>query len=322
MSKPKILLTRRWPKEAESKLFNFFDVTFDENDRPLCQEELIDGMKLHDGIACTVTDKIDAMTLSEITSHKCKIIANYGVGVNHIDIKAASQKGILVTNTPDVLTETTAEIAITLILMTGRRASEGERELRTGGWEGWKPTHLLGQSLNNKTLGIVGMGRIGRATAKKAAFGLGMKVAYYNRSPISDLGPFEAQKFDSIRELCACSDFVSLHCASSEDTKHILDSEAIAALSTDAIVINTARGDVLDEEALITALEDGSIGGAGLDVYQNEPNINARLLEAPNTVFLPHLGSATIETRNAMGFRVVQNLESFFTGKKVPDVVV
>ena len=240
MAKPKVLLTRRWPKEAETRLFHSFDVTFDESDKPLDQKSLIEAIKHYDGIACTVTDKINAETFYNSSPQKCKIIANYGVGVNHIDIEVARKHRIIVTNTPDVLTEATAEIAITLILMTSRRASEGEREIRTGKWRGWRPTHLLSQGTNNKTLGIIGMGRIGRATARKAAFGLGMNIIYYNRSPINNLEPFEARRANTIKELCSCSDVVSLHCASNKNTKYLLSAEAISAMKPDAIVINTA----------------------------------------------------------------------------------
>jgi len=321
MSKPRILLTRRWPEMSERELRDNFDVTFDAGDTPLSPDALIAAMRDHDGIACTVTDRLDADVLEAASTGKCRIIANFGVGVNHIDVAAAARHGMVVTNTPGVLTDATADIALTLMLMTARRAGEGERELRTGNWAGWRPTHLLGRELTGKTLGIIGMGRIGRATAQRAALGFGMKIVFYNRSRLEDTGPFEAIQLPTVRDVCAAADIISLHCPGGEETRHILNAEAMSAMKPDALIINTARGDVIDEEALAEALEEGRIGGAGLDVFQGEPVINPRLLAAPNTVLLPHLGSATLETRNAMGMTVVRNLSAFFAGRDVPDPV-
>ncbi len=321
MPKPRILLTRRWPKEAEEKLFEAFDVTADSKDRPISRETLIDALRSHDGLACTVSDQIDADLIRKSAPCQCKIIANYGVGTNHIDITVAHESGMVVTNTPDVLTDATADLALTLILMVSRRAGEGEREIRKGLWAGWRPTHMLGRQISGKTLGIVGMGRIGRATAMRAAHGFGMKIIFYNRSALSDWGPIEAKQLSSVDEVCASSDVISLHCASGKDTRHIINQKAISQMKSEAIIINTARGDVIDEEALAEALEQRLIGGAGLDVFQSEPNISPRLINAPNTVLLPHLGSATTETRNAMGMRVLRNLKSFFSGGDVLDLV-
>ena len=321
MPKPRILLTRRWPEMSERELRDNFDVTFDAGDTPLSPDALIAAMRDHDGIACTVTDRLDADVLEAASAGKCRIIANFGVGVNHIDVAAAARHGMVVTNTPGVLTDATADIALTLMLMTARRAGEGERELRAGNWAGWRPTHLLGRELTGKTLGIIGMGRIGRATAQRAALGFGMKIVFYNRSRLEDTGPFEAIQLPTVRDVCAAADIISLHCPGGEETRHILNAEAMSAMKPDALIINTARGDVIDEEALAEALEEGRIGGAGLDVFQGEPVINPRLLAAPNTVLLPHLGSATLETRNAMGMTVVRNLSAFFAGRDVPDPV-
>jgi len=321
MTKPRILLTRRWPEMSERELRDNFDVTFDAGDTPLSPDALIAAMREHDGIACTVTDRLDADVLEAASTGKCRIIANFGVGVNHIDVAAAARHGMVVTNTPGVLTDATADIALTLMLMTARRAGEGERELRAGNWAGWRPTHLLGRELTGKTLGIIGMGRIGRATAQRAALGFGMKIVFYNRSRLEDTGPFEAIQLPTVRDVCAAADIISLHCPGGEETRHILNAEAMSAMKPDALIINTARGDVIDEEALADALEEGRIGGAGLDVFQGEPVINPRLLAAPNTVLLPHLGSATLESRNAMGMTVVRNLSAFFAGRDVPDPV-
>jgi len=319
MSNPKVLQTRRWPQSAEQALNALFDVTVDAEDRPLSREALIEGVKTHDAIAVTVTDKIDADVIAAAAEGQCQIIANFGVGVNHIDLAAAAKHGLPVANTPGVLTDATADIAMTLMLMACRRAAEGEREIRNNAWSGWRPTHLLGMDFSGKTVGIIGMGRIGKAVARRCALGFGMKVVFYNRSKVTDCGDINAVQLDTVEEVCAKADIVSLHCPGGDETRHILSASALAAMPSHGLVINTARGDVIDEDALAKALHDGQIGGAGLDVFQGEPVINPSLLSAPNTVFLPHLGSATIETRNAMGMMVVENLKAHFAGEKLPN---
>jgi lactate dehydrogenase-like 2-hydroxyacid dehydrogenase len=319
MSNPKVLQTRRWPQAAEQALNALFDVTVDAEDRPLSREALIEGVKTHDAIAVTVTDKIDADVIAAAAEGQCQIIANFGVGVNHIDLAAAASHGLPVANTPGVLTDATADIAMTLMLMACRRAAEGEREIRNNAWSGWRPTHLLGMDFSGKTVGIIGMGRIGKAVARRCALGFGMKVVFYNRSKVTDCGDINAVQLDTVEEVCAKADIVSLHCPGGDETRHILSASALAAMPSHGLVINTARGDVIDEDALAKALHDGQIGGAGLDVFQGEPVINPSLLSAPNTVFLPHLGSATIETRNAMGMMVVENLKAHFAGEKLPN---
>ena len=319
MSNPKVLQTRRWPQSAEQALNALFDVTVDAEDRPLSREALIEGVKTHDAIAVTVTDKIDADVIAAAAEGQCQIIANFGVGVNHIDLAAAAKHGLPVANTPGVLTDATADIAMTLMLMACRRAAEGEREIRNNAWSGWRPTHLLGMDFSGKTVGIIGMGRIGKAVARRCALGFGMKVFFYNRSKVTDCGDINAVQLDTVEEVCAKADIVSLHCPGGDETRHILSASALAAMPSHGLVINTARGDVIDEDALAKALHDGQIGGAGLDVFQGEPVINPSLLSAPNTVFLPHLGSATIETRNAMGMMVVENLKAHFAGEKLPN---
>jgi hydroxypyruvate reductase len=280
---------------------------------------LIEGVKTHDAIAVTVTDKIDADVIAAAAEGQCQIIANFGVGVNHIDLAAAAKHGLPVANTPGVLTDATADIAMTLMLMACRRAAEGEREIRNNAWSGWRPTHLLGMDFSGKTVGIIGMGRIGKAVARRCALGFGMKVMFYNRSKVTDCEDINAVQLDKVEEVCAKADIVSLHCPGGDETRHILSASALAAMPSHGLVINTARGDVIDEDALAKALHDGQIGGAGLDVFQGEPVINPSLLSAPNTVFLPHLGSATIETRNAMGMMVVENLKAHFAGEKLPN---
>ena len=319
MSNPKVLQTRRWPQAAEQALNALFDVTVDAEDRPLSREALIEGVKTHDAIAVTVTDKIDADVIAAAAEGQCQIIANFGVGVNHIDLAAAAKHGLPVANTPGVLTDATADIAMTLMLMACRRAAEGEREIRNNAWSGWRPTHLLGMDFSGKTVGIIGMGRIGKAVARRCALGFGMKVVFYNRSKVTDCGDINAVQLETVEEVCAKADIVSLHCPGGDETRHILSASALAAMPSHGLVINTARGDVIDEDALAKALHDGQIGGAGLDVFQGEPMINPSLLSAPNTVFLPHLGSATIETRNAMGMMVVENLKAHFAGEKLPN---
>ena len=321
MTKPTIFVTRRWPVAAEEALAAHFDVTLNNDDRPLSKGELAEGFASHDIAAPTVSDVIDDDVVRAGGEGRCRMIANYGVGVNHIDLSAAAAHGIPVSNTPGVLTDATADLAMTLMLMLCRRAGEGERELRAGAWAGWRPTHLVGQAMTGKRLGIIGMGRIGKAVAQRAHFGFGMKIGCFNRSPVADGAGVGATQYDSVAALCAASDFVSLHCAATLDTFEILNEEALAAMSADAYVINTARGDVVDEAALVAALESSAIAGAGLDVFQGEPAVNPAILAAPNTVLLPHLGSATRETRVAMGLKVVANARAFAAGDPLPDPV-
>ncbi len=321
MTKPTIFVTRRWPVAAEEALAAHFDVTINNDDRPLSKGELAEGFSSHDIAAPTVSDVIDDDVVRAGGEGRCRMIANYGVGVNHIDLAAAVAHGIPVSNTPGVLTDATADLAMTLMLMLCRRAGEGERELRAGAWAGWRPTHLVGQAMTGKRLGIIGMGRIGKAVAQRAHFGFGMEIGCFNRSPVADGAGVGATQYDSVAALCAASDFVSLHCAATPDTFEILNEEALAAMSADAYVINTARGDVVDEAALVAALESGAIAGAGLDVFQGEPAVNPAILAAPNTVLLPHLGSATRATRVAMGLKVVANARAFAAGDPLPDPV-
>ncbi len=319
MSRPRILQTRRWPDAAEAALAEDFDVTLDVEDRPLSRDALIAALNIHDGVAATVTDILDSEVLAAVKDGPLKIIANFGVGVNHIDLNAAKDAGIAVSNTPGVLTDATADIALTLMMMVMRRTGEGEREVRAHGWDGWRPTHLLGRDVSGKTLGIIGMGRIGKAMARRCALGFGMRVVFYNRSKVTDMDDIGAEQLMSVDAVCAAADVVSLHCPGGADTRHILSASAIAAMKPHGVVINTARGDVVDEDALAAALIKSRIGGAGLDVFQGEPTINPALMASPNTVLLPHMGSGTVETRNAMGMMVVDNLKAFFAGNDLPN---
>ena len=320
--KPTIFVTRRWPDAAEKALEEFFAPTFNEDDVPLTEAQIAEGFAGHDALAPTVSDQITAEIIAAGVAGSGKLIANFGVGVNHIDLPAAAAAGLAVSNTPGVLTDATADLALTLMLMVSRRAGEGERELRAGKWHGWRPTHLMGRSLSGKTLGIIGMGRIGKAVAHRAALGFGMKIIFFNRSRVTDITDYEAKQIDDLELLCAQSDFLSLHCAASADTFHILNEDRLKCMQANAYVINTARGDVIDEVALVRALQSGSIGGAGLDVFQGEPKIHRDILTAPNTVLLPHLGSATVETRTAMGLKVVENARAFFAGERLINPVV
>ena len=320
--KPTIFVTRRWPDAAEKALEEFFAPTFNEDDVPLTEAQIAEGFAGHDALAPTVSDQITAEIIAAGVAGSGQLIANFGVGVNHIDLPAASAAGLAVSNTPGVLTDATADLALTLMLMVSRRTGEGERELRAGKWHGWRPTHLMGRSLSGKTLGIIGMGRIGKAVAHRAALGFGMKIIFFNRSRVTDITDYEAKQIDDLELLCAQSDFLSLHCAASADTFHILNEDRLKCMQAHAYVINTARGDVIDEVALVRALQSGSIGGAGLDVFQGEPKIHRDILTAPNTVLLPHLGSATVETRTAMGLKVVENARAFFAGERLINPVV
>lgn len=316
--KPKILISRRWPDAVQQRLAARYDVTLNETDTPLTVDQLTAAMAEYDALCPTVSDKVPAQVLS-VPDARVKIIANYGAGFEHIDLEAAKAAGLVVTNTPDVLTDATAELAVLLMLMTSRRAGEGERELRAGQWAGWRPTHLLGQSLAGKTLGLVGYGRIARATALRAKAALGMEIAYYSRRRATDEDG--ATYHDSLDSLAAASDVMSLHTPGGPETHHMVDAALLGRMKPTAILLNTARGTVINEPDLAKALTDGVIAGAGLDVYQGEPKVDPVLLAAPNAVLLPHLGSATLETRTAMGMKVADNLDAFFDGKPPHDRV-
>lgn len=316
--KPKILISRRWPQTVEARLAARYDVTLNETDAPLTLDQLRAAMTDYDALCPTVSDRIPAEVLSAPDA-RVRILANYGAGYEHIDLEAAKAVGIAVTNTPDVLTDATAELALLLMLMASRRAGEGERELRGGEWSGWRPTHLLGQSLAGKTLGLVGYGRIAQATARRARAALGMSIAYHSRRRAEDEDG--AVYFDSLEALAETADVLSLHTPGGPQTHHMINAALLKRMKPSAILINTARGSVVNEDDLARALTEGVIAGAGLDVYQGEPAINPALLAAPNAVLLPHLGSATLETRTAMGMRVADNLDRFFDGEPLLDRV-
>lgn len=322
MPRPRILVTRRWPDAVERRLCALFDTTLNADDHRLSADELRAALRAYDAVLPTVSDRLDAGVLA-VDAPRARILANYGVGYSHIDVDAARERGLVVTNTPGVLTDCTADLALTLMLMVARRAGEGERELRAGRWTGWRPTHLVGTRLSGKTLGIIGMGRIGIAVARRAQHGFGMQVVFFNRSPVAAeaLAGLQATRLERVEDVLAQADFVSLHCPGGGANRHLIDAARLAVMKPGAFLINTARGDVVDEAALAAALQHGRLAGAGLDVFEAEPQIHPGLLALENVVLLPHLGSATRETREAMGMRVVDNLVAFFDGRRPPDQV-
>ncbi|MEM7438413.1 MAG: D-glycerate dehydrogenase [Pseudomonadota bacterium] len=322
-AKPSVLVTRKWPEAVEARLSEHYDTTLNRADRALTPAEFRDALTKFDAVLPTVTDKLTAEAL-DVPKAQTKIFGNYGVGYSHIDVARAQALGVTVTNTPDVLSECTADLAMTLMLMVARRASEGEREVREGRWDGWRPTHLMGTKVSGKTLGIVGFGRIGQEMARRAHHGFGMEVLVYSRSTVAEgvLAKHGARQVSSLHEMLNQCDFVSLHCPGGQENRHIINAQALNAMKPDAYLINTARGEVIDEQALTQALMFDTIGGAALDVFEGEPRINPMLKDCDNLVMLPHLGSATREAREAMGFRVLDNLDDFFMGRPPRDRVV
>ncbi len=323
MSKPRILVTRRWPTAVEAALSEAFDTTLNQDDVALDAAQLRDALLSYDAVLPTVSDRLPA-ALFEGEAVRSKIIGNFGVGFNHIDIAAAKAKDIVVTNTPGVLTDCTADIAMLLLLSVARRGGEGEREVRAGAWTGWRPTHLVGTKVTGKTVGIIGFGRIGKAFAQRCHFGFGMDVVFYNRSSVdsAEAAHYGARQLPTVEDVLGAADFVSLHCPGGAENRHLMNATRFAAMKPGAFLINTARGDVVDETALIAALEQGTIRGAGLDVYEAEPHVPERLRALENVVLLPHLGSATEETRTAMGMKVMDNISAFFAGREPPDRVI
>lgn len=315
MEEPVIVVTRRWPEPVEQELARRFPgVQLNVDDVPLGRDRLRAALEHADVVLPTVSDKLPAELFEG--ELKTRFLGNFGVGYNHIDIEAAAKAGIVVTNTPRVLTDTTADTAMTLLLMVARRAGEGEREVRAGRWTGWRPTHMMGANVTGKTLGILGMGRIGVAVARRGHFGFGMPVIFYDPVDFEpDHGIPGARRVGTIEEVLDVADFVSLHMPGGAGNTHLIDTAALARMKPTAFLVNSARGDVIDQRALIEALRSGTIAGAGLDVYEGEPEIPAELLALDNAVLLPHLGSATLETRTAMGMLVLDNLQDFLAGR-------
>jgi lactate dehydrogenase-like 2-hydroxyacid dehydrogenase len=320
---PTVVVTRKLPAPVEEDLSRRYSARLNADDRPLDAADLKEALRSADAVLCTVTDRVTADVLSA-EPLRARILANFGVGFNHIDLDAARARGIRVTNTPDVLTDDTADLAFTLMLMAARRAGEGERHLRSGAWTGWRPTHMLGMRVSGKILGLVGMGRIARAVARRAHQGFGMRVIFHDPYPPSpaEAAALGAEPRASLEALLAEADIVSLHCPATPETYHLIDARRLACMNPTALLVNSARGDVVDEQALVEALRSGVIAGAALDVYEHEPAVTPALLSMENVVLLPHLGSATREGREAMGRRAVENLDAYFSGAPLRDPVV
>ncbi len=320
--KPLVIVTRKLPEAIETRMMELFDARLNIDDVPMSKAELIEAVKQADVLVPTVTDRIDSAVLAHAGSN-LRLIANFGTGVDHVDLQTARSRGITVTNTPDVLTEDTADMTMALILAVSRRVAEGERMIRSGEWTGWAPTSMLGHRIWGKRLGIVGMGRIGRALARRAK-GFGLSVHYHNRRRIhpDTEEELDATWWESLDQMLAHVDVVSVNCPHTPATYHLLSARRLKLMQPHAILVNTARGEIVDEPALTRMLADREIAGAGLDVFEHEPAVNPKLLELQNAVLLPHMGSATIEGRVDMGEKVLINIKTFVDGHTPPDRVI
>ena len=320
--KPLVVITRKLPDAIETRLMELFDVRLNVDDEAMSEVELNEAVKTADVLVPTITDTIDAKLIAA-AGKKLKLIANYGTGVDHIDLAAAREKGITVTNTPDVLTEDTADMTMALILAVPRRLVEGERIVRSGDWSGWSPTWMLGHRIFGKRLGIIGMGRIGQAVARRAR-GFGLSIHYHNRNRVHEEieNELEATYWESLDQMLAHMDFVSVNCPHTPATYHLLSARRLKLLQPHAVIVNTARGEVIDENALTQVLQSGDIAGAGLDVFEHAPAVNPKLLALDNVVLLPHMGSATFEGRGDMGEKVVINIQTFVDDHTPPDRVI
>lgn len=321
-SRPRVVVTRKLDAHVEERMAELFDVTLNANDEAMDRDALAAAMRNCDVIVPTVTDRIDA-ALIEQAGDRLGMIANFGAGTEHIDIVAARRRGVIVTNTPGVFTDDTADITIALIIMAMRKLGRGAQVLAQGGWEGWSPTNLLGNSLAGKTLGLVGMGRIGQAVAHRArAFGMDIRYHNRNRLPGSIENMVNARYEGDLDTLFAEADVLSLHCPLTPATRHLVNERKLALMKPGACLVNTGRGPLVDEDALVEALQSGRLGSAGLDVYSSEPNVAPELLAAPNLVALPHLGSATEEGRATAGHRIIANIRFWVDGHRPPDQVI
>lgn len=317
---PRILITRPLPDTVIDAARALGEVEVRDSTLPMKPGEMRGALAVFDVILPTLGDRFDAEVFAGMDHPRTKLLANFGVGYNHIDVQAARAAGVAVTNTPGAVTDATADIALMLMLMTCRRASAAEATLRAGTWEGWHPTQFLGLHMSGKTLGIVGMGRIGKAIAKRAHHGFGMTVRFFNRSPVADAG-VPARQVDSLADLAGQVDILVAAVPGSPQTRHLIGPEVFAAMKPTAHLVNIARGDVVDEAALIRALENGQIAGAGLDVYENEPDVPKALRALPNATLLPHLGTAALEVRTAMGLMAVDNISAYLSGRDLPNAV-
>lgn len=319
---PRVHVTRHLLPSVEARMSELFDVVLNTNDRPMTRAELVAAMRDSDVLVPTVTDRIDAAMIAE-AGERLGLIANFGAGTEHLDLAAARSRKIIVTNTPGVFTDDTADLTMMLILSVPRRLGEGGRLIRDSKWTGWTPTAMLGRCIGGKRLGIVGMGRIGQAVAHRAR-AFGMEVAYHNRHRLPEsLEKMFGTSFEpDLERLVAEADILTLHCPAGPGTHHLLNAARLATMKREAFVINTARGDLIDEEALIAALEAGQIAGAGLDVFAREPAVDPRLIALPNVITLPHLGSATLEGRAHAGEKVIANIRFWIDGHRPPDQVL
>jgi glyoxylate reductase len=320
--KPRVVVTRKLPEAIETRMMELFDTRLNDSDTPMTKAALIEAIKTAEILVPTVTDRIDSSILAH-AHPELRLIANYGTGVDHIDVEAAYARGITVTNTPGVLTEDTADMTMALILAVSRRLVEGERLARSGDWSGWSPTSMLGHRITGKRLGILGMGRIGTAVARRAR-GFGLAIHYHNRRRVPEAleTELEATYWESFDQMLARMDIISVNCPHTPATFHLLSARRLALLRPTAIIVNTSRGEVIDEAALTRMLRNKQLAGAGLDVFEHEPAINPRLRELDNVVLLPHMGSATIEGRIDMGEKVVINIKTFVDGHRPPDRVL
>jgi glyoxylate reductase len=320
--KPLVIVTRKLPEPIETRMMELFETRLNRDDVPMTQAQLIAVAKEAEVLVPTVTDRIDAAVLAQ-AGPNLRLIASFGTGVDHIDLATARQRGITVTNTPGVLTEDTADMTMALVLAVSRRLAEGERLIRTGEWQGWGPTFMLGHRITGKRLGIVGMGRIGQAVARRAR-GFGLSVHYHNRRRVLEEveRELEATYWESLDQMLAHMDIVSVNCPHTPATYHLLSARRLKLLRPHAILVNTARGEVVDENALTRMLASRELAGAGLDVFEHEPAVNPKLLKLDNVVLLPHMGSATIEGRLDMGEKVIINIKTFVDGHRPPDRVI
>lgn len=316
----KLHISRPLPQAVLDRARAHFDMTHRTETTPMTQAECIAALEGHDIVLPTLRDMFGADTFAAARDARCRLLANFGVGYNHIDVAAARAAGIAVTNTPGAVTDATADIALMLILMSARRAAEGERLVRTGTWEGWHPTQMLGLHVTGKTVAIIGMGRIGKAIARRCHHGFGMEVVFFNRSPVADAG-VPARQLPTLDAAMGAADFVVIAVPGGAETRHLIGAAAIAAMQPHAHMVNIARGDVIDEAALVDALQARRIGGAGLDVYEREPEVPAALLALDNATLLPHLGTATLEVRTAMGMMALDNAIAFAEGRALPNPV-
>jgi glyoxylate reductase len=320
--KPLVVVTRKLPEVIETRMMELFDTRLNESDASWTKAELIEAVQTAEILVPTVTDRLTSSVLAHANPN-LRLIANYGTGVDHIDVEAAYARGITVTNTPGVLTDDTADMTMALILAVARRLVEGERLARSGEWSGWRPTSMLGHRITGKRLGILGMGRIGTAVARRAR-GFGLAIHYHNRrrAPAELENELEATHWESLDQMVARMDIISINCPHTPATFHLLSARRLKLMRPDAIIVNTSRGEVIDEAALTRMLRQKEIAGAGLDVFEHEPAINPRLRELDNVVLLPHMGSATIEGRIDMGEKVVINIKTFVDGHRPPDRVL